>query len=45
MQLVRRVLSSLGIVGAAVGLMAFVTLGSSDDAEDPFPHSVTAPVG
>ena len=44
MLLVRKVLSSLGIVAAAVGLMTFVTLGSFDDAEDPFPRSVTAPV-
>jgi hypothetical protein len=42
--LVRKVLSSLGVVGALVGLMAFVTLGSFDDAEDPFPYSVPAPV-
>jgi hypothetical protein len=41
--LLRKVLSSLGVVAAAVGLMGFATLGSFDDARDPFPQSVPAP--
>lgn len=38
--LVRRLLSSLAIVAAAAGLIAFATLGAFDNHQDPFPHSV-----
>jgi hypothetical protein len=39
----RKLSSSLGVVLAAAGLMAFATLGDFGDRADPFPHSVTAP--
>jgi hypothetical protein len=36
----RRLLTSAAIVSAAVGLVAFATLGAFDNHQDPFPHSV-----
>jgi hypothetical protein len=36
----RKLLSSVAIVGAATGLITFATLGAFDNHEDPFPHSV-----
>jgi hypothetical protein len=39
----RKLSSSLAVVLAAAGLMAFATLGDFGDRGDPFPRSVTAP--
>ncbi|MGY1823850.1 hypothetical protein [Geodermatophilus sp. SYSU D00079] len=41
MLLVRKVLSSLGVVAAAAGLVTFPHLGAFDATDDPFPYSVS----
>ena len=36
--------ASLATLAATVGLVAFATLRAFEDAEDPYPRSVLAPV-
>ncbi len=36
----RRLLTSLAIIAAAVGVMAFGTFGTFEDTQDHFPRSV-----
>ncbi len=36
----RKLLSSLAVIGAAAALPLFAALGAFTDAESPFPHSV-----
>ena len=37
---IKRLVSSVAIVSAAVGLITFATFGAYDNHQDPFPHSV-----
>jgi hypothetical protein len=42
--LLRKLLSSVAVIGAAAALPLFAAVGSFGDGTDPFPHSVQAAV-
>jgi hypothetical protein len=43
--MLRKSLASLAVLAAAVGLIAFGTVGAFDDSRGDFPRSVTGSVG